>query len=105
MTSGLPDDDVKVFLLIGIRTIFNEASVDRMFTILLLEKLYASPESMWAEWTGENDDKPPHPLTDKELSNLLRPFNIKPGTIHPLGTRNNRGPSGRGYKREWFLHA
>jgi len=101
-----PEEDPGVVALIHIRTIFLSLGVDRIASKALIEALHALDDdnSMWNEWRGRNDDRPPHKLTQNELSQLLRPFKIKPRTIWPA----NRGPgskSYRGYMQSWFEKA
>jgi hypothetical protein len=99
MTSGLPDDDKKVFLLMDIRDVFDDLGVDRIWTKTLLEKLH---EGEWSEYSGLNDEKPSHALTAIEMSRILRDFKITPGTIFKLGSRGKRGPSAQGYYSRQF---
>jgi hypothetical protein len=100
LSQGLPDDDVKVYLLEDIRDVFDNLGVDRICTALLLDNL--CKETMWSDWTGENNDKPPRPLTSQELGKLLRGFKIKAHTIYPPGSRASRGPSCQGFYRRDF---
>jgi hypothetical protein len=105
MTAGLPDDDVKVHLLEAIRDIFDALHVDRIFSAALVDHLHQREGEPWSEWMGINDDKPAGPITPTQLAQLLKPFKIYPKTISQLGSRASRGPSGQGYKREWFEKA
>lgn len=100
-----PEEDPGVILLNDIRSIFLALGIDRIASKVLVKALHALDDgnSIWNEWRGRHDDRPPHKFTETELSQLLRPFKprIKPRTIWPL----NRGPgdkSFRGYMRAWF---
>jgi hypothetical protein len=105
LTAGLPDDDPKVYLLEDIRDVFDELGVDRIFSKDLLEKLHSLEAGMWLEWQGPNGDQQPHKLTANELARMLRDFKIYPRTVSPLGGRDLRGVSGRGYWRKDFESA
>jgi hypothetical protein len=60
------------------------------------EKLFtADPDSEWAEFSG-----PGRPITKRQISVLLDPFDIHPDVIHPRGRKADRG-----YKAEWFADA
>ena len=102
LNAGLPDDDYKVFLLEDIRDVFDVLDTDRIWTSVLLDKLYTLGTGMWLEWCGENDDRPPHKLTPTELARMLRDFPIKPRTVFQTGPRKSRGPSASGYYRQDF---
>jgi Protein of unknown function (DUF3631) len=106
MCAGLPDDDPKVDLLMDIRDVFDgPPSIDRIFSKDLLEKLHEIESGMWQEWRGPQGDLQPHPLTARELARTLVDFKIKPRTVHPLGSRDTRGPSAMGYFRKDFESA
>jgi hypothetical protein len=46
------------------------------------------------EWA--NYKKPGHAINQWQIAELLQPFNIRPGVVHPINT------SARGYDAEWF---
>jgi hypothetical protein len=100
-----PEEDPGVKVLTDILGIFLALGVDRIASIALVKALHALEDgnSIWNEWRGRKDDRPPRELTQSDLAALLRPFKppIKPRTIWPA----NRGPgdkSFRGYMRSWF---
>lgn len=69
---------------------FEEARVDRLFTVRLLARLQSLEESPWRSW------KRGRPLSAYDLALLVRPFGIAPGTIRTAeGTR-------KGYYRADF---
>jgi hypothetical protein len=105
MTAGLPDDDASVHLLEAIRDIFDAMRVDRIFSAVLVEQLYQLEGEPWSEWTGLNGDRPAHSITQAQVAHILRDFGIAPKTISPLGARESRGPSAKGYMREQFEKA
>jgi hypothetical protein len=111
LSSGLPDEDPALLLLIDIRVIFDTLGVDRIASAELLERLHALEDGIWLEWRGPNDDQQPHKLTPNELARILGGsrlgggFGIRPHTIWPLGGRNERGFSSKGYYRKDFESA
>jgi hypothetical protein len=101
-----PEEDPGVTVVTDIRSTFLASGMDRTASRALVKALHALDDgnSTWNEWRGRHDDRPPHKLTEIELSQLLRPFKIKPRTIWPA----NRKPgdkSFRGYMRSWFESA
>jgi hypothetical protein len=58
-------------------------------------------ESMWLNWRGPKDDRPPHKLTQSELARLLKPFHVHPRSIWPARRRRSDKhlKSGKGYWR------
>ena len=98
-----PEEDPGITVLTDIRSIFLALGTDRIASAALVRALHALDDgnSTWNEWRGRHDDRPPHKLTEIELSQLLPPFKIRPRTIWPA----NRGPgskSFRGYMKSWF---
>ena len=98
------DDDLVVELLADIRLIFDACGTDRLASAGLCEALHAIEDHPWAEWRGLRDNQAPRPLSQSELSNLLRPFGIAPRTLWPAGPRNGL-KSRRGYFRHQFESA
>src|SRR5262249_19339538 len=72
LSSRLPDDDARVYVLEDIRDVFDALGVDRISSAALLEHLHAVESGMWLEWHGPNDDQQAHKLTANELARLLR---------------------------------
>jgi hypothetical protein len=97
LLANRPDEDLGVTLLINIRSIFQRLGIDRIISARLIEELLALDESMWIDWRGPNDDRPPHKLNQSELSRLLKPFRIRPRTI-----RLASHPTARGYHLSQF---
>jgi len=83
------DGAIGVVLLKDVRVAFGDNEVIRSAD--LVARLTADPERPWAEW------KHGRPLTQKQLANLLAPFCITSGTVHPPGL-----PDGKGYRRADF---
>jgi Protein of unknown function (DUF3631) len=92
-------------LLTDIRTVFQALEVDRIASSALVEAPTGLDEGLWHEWRGPNDDRPPRNPTQGELSQLLRPFGIRPKTIWParrrLGDRSSRGYSRSQFEAAW----
>jgi hypothetical protein len=81
-------------ILADIRRVFYaQREVDSLSTEELLHHLRQDPEAPWAEW-GRGG------LTARELSRMLREFEIKPGNVR-MADRTQR----KGYMRNKFLDA
>ncbi|MCN9244502.1 DUF3631 domain-containing protein [Streptomyces sp. RY43-2] len=81
-------------ILADIRRVFvAQREVDSLSTDELLHHLRQNPECPWAEW-GRNG------LTARNLADMLRQFDIKPGNI-----RLADGTQRKGYMRNKFLDA
>ena len=78
------DDDVAVLLLRDIRMVFGAR--DRIASERLVADLLAIEDGLWLEYRGVDGDRPPRKLSQTMLSDLLRPFGIRP-------TYCGRGPS------------
>ena len=95
------DEDPGVILLIDIRTVFEALGVDRISSKALVMALLEL-DSLWNDWRGLRDDRPPRKLNQSELARLLRPFEIGPTrTIWPE-PRRPESKSFRGYYRSQF---
>jgi hypothetical protein len=101
LSANRPDEDPGVVLLADIRAVFQARGVDRIASSALVEALRGLDDGLWHEWRGPNDDRSPHNLTRGELSQLLRPFCIRPKTIWPARRRFG-DRSSRGYLRSQF---
>ncbi|QUC62935.1 DUF3631 domain-containing protein [Streptomyces sp. A2-16] len=75
------------------RVFYAQREVDSLSTEELLHHLRQDPEAPWAEW-GRGG------LTPRELSRMLREFEIKPGNVR-MADRTQR----KGYMRNKFLDA
>jgi len=106
LMANRPEEDPGVILLGDIRTVFLTLGVDRISSKALIKALLALDDgnSMWNEWCGRGGDRPPHRLTQIDLSQLLRPFKIKPKPIWPA-QRTSDSKSYRGYLRAQFEDA
>lgn len=99
------DEDAGVMLLADLRDIFNRTGVDRMTSDDLITALLDIEESGWSEYRGVRDDQAARKLTQGEMARLLRPFNIRPRSIWPLGKQRQSVGSRKGYYREPFEQA
>jgi hypothetical protein len=82
-----------VELLHDIRTVFDREGVDRIRTEELLHALTARPGWRWKE------HRHGRPITDRQLSGLLRPFDIRPKDL-----RFETGVA-KGYEKKAFLES
>ena len=99
-------EDETILLLTDIRTVFDTFHVDRFWVEALVEALLHMPDSQWSDWRGPHGDLQPHKLTTRELRGVLRSFSIRPAhTIFQHGTRQQRGPSNKGWYRSDFEQA
>jgi hypothetical protein len=100
------DEDPAVVALADIRYIFDERGVARVGSTDLVAAMHAL-DSMWHDWRGAKDDRPPHKLNQSELARLLRPFNIRPRSIWPPHRRRSDKhlKSQKGYWRSDFESA
>ena len=103
---GYHDENAPVALLYDVRLIFRRLNVDRIKSAVLVEALRKLEDGVgiWDSWRGENDDQAPHGITQNEVAALLRKFSrdLRPRTVFELGSREERGASGQGYRREQF---
>lgn len=85
--TGSRDDTASlgVRLLADLHAVFGDAPA--LATRTILDRLCALDESPWGDWHG-------HPLTDRDLARLLRPFGVRSVKIR-LGEI-----TARGYRRE-----
>jgi ribosomal protein L32 len=103
MNADRRDEDAGVILLADIRTVFDGLGVDRILSVALIEALLGL-DSLWNDWCGLKDDRPPRKLNPSELSRLLEPFGIGPKSIWPVPRRPD-SKSRKGYRREQFEEA
>ena len=105
--AGYHDEDAPVALLTDIRTVFTRLRVDRIKSLALAQALHQLEDGMgiWSAWCGDNDDQSPHAISQGEIASLLRRFTkveLRPRPLFDLGSRDDRGPAGRGYYRKQF---
>jgi hypothetical protein len=99
-------EDETILLLTDIRTVFDMSNADRFWVEALVEALVQMPDSQWSDWRGPQGDLQPHKLTTRELRSVLRSFSICPAhTVFQHGTRQQRGPSNKGWYRFDFEQA
>jgi hypothetical protein len=103
LNTYLLDEDPGVVALADIRFIFDERGVDRIPSKDLVAAMHEL-ESIWLDWRGPKDDRPPHRLNQSELARLLRPFGIRPRSMWPAKRRraDKHLKSARGYWRVDF---
>jgi Protein of unknown function (DUF3631) len=94
-----------VALLADILMVFEQLSVERLTSAVLVAALLRLNDGDWNEWRGPKEDRPPHRLTQNELAAMLRPFHIRPRTIWPKKQRRPGDRSSRGYFRSQFEKA
>jgi hypothetical protein len=94
------EDSLQLVLLAAIREVFDTERTDRMTSEKLCERLNELPDVPWSSWGGRG----PAGIRTGKLAELLRPFDIRPGTIR-LSNDAGRGSTAKGYMREWFQDA
>jgi hypothetical protein len=77
-------------LLADLRDVFGAA--DKLWTETILAALHGVAEAPWGDWYG-------HPLKDRELAKLLRPYGIRSRDVKIDGTNH------KGYYREQFIES
>jgi hypothetical protein len=83
-------------LLADIKAISDEGKVDCISSADLTGKLAAEPDSEWAEW------KSGKPITQNQLSRLLRPFRIHPRQVRTgIGDKQVRGYAFSQFEDAW----
>lgn len=92
------DPSIGLQLLSDIRDAFDRLGKDRIATKELIAELILDPERPWATYGGRNRDKP---ITDRQLSRLLKEFNRGLG-ITPRTVRLGSDDTARGYYRSDF---
>ncbi|MGH3218973.1 MAG: DUF3631 domain-containing protein [Streptosporangiaceae bacterium] len=75
-------------LLADLQAVFGQE--DKLWTQAILDALHRIPEAPWGDWYG-------HPLKDRELANLLKPYGIRSRDVK-IGDVNRKG-----YYREQFI--
>jgi hypothetical protein len=98
------DEDIVIELLGDIRQIFDARDADRSTSEGLCAALQELEARPWNEWRGVHENRPPRPLSQSNLSDLLRPFGIAPRSVWPIGPRSG-AKSRKGYYRTQFESA
>jgi hypothetical protein len=106
LSAYMLDEDAAVIALTDIRRVFDERGADRILSADLVAAMHGF-DSMWLDWRGPRDDRPPHKLNQSELARLLKPFHIHPRSIWPAHRRRSDKhlKSGKGYWRIDFEQA
>ncbi len=86
------DQSHRIRVLADLRTVFENANVDRLASAALVERLNALEDSPWAEWSHGRG------LTQAKLADLLRQFEVRPRSIRLAG-----GETPKGYLLEQFV--
>jgi len=82
--SDIDSDSIKVQLLSDLNTIFEAQRTDKLWTGEILDKLNSMDDRPWPEW------KRGRQLTARGLSNLLRPFKVRPKDVK-ISDTNKKG--------------
>jgi Protein of unknown function (DUF3631) len=82
-------------LLADLRDVFGQQ--DKLWTQTILAKLHDIPEAPWADWYG-------HPLKDRELAKLLRPYGIRSRDVKD-DKANHKGYYREQFVKEWDSYA
>jgi hypothetical protein len=100
VSGSYADEDYGVMLLQDIRNAFASAAVDRISSRDLAAVLIEIDDAPWSEWRGLHSNQQPRPLSQAQLAQLLRPFDIRPRSMW-RGQRP-QGKSAKGYYRNQF---
>jgi hypothetical protein len=85
------DETAGVKLLGDLRDLFEEASSEQLATTKIIKELAEKEDRPWKEWRQGRE------ITAQQLSKLLKPFGIAPGTIRVSGKK-----TAKGYQRSRF---
>jgi hypothetical protein len=101
-SAGYHDANACVDLLIDTRTVFTRLNIDRIKSLDLCHRLHELEDGVgvWTAWCGDNDDRPPHNITQGEVATLYRRFDrvgLRPRPLYDLGSKSHGGVAGRGY--------
>ena len=86
------EGSIGILLLADIKNIFDNTSVDRIFSKSLVDALVELKDRPWCEWRHGKS------LTPNSLARLLKPFSISPGSIRD-------GTNLKGYYKSKFEDA
>ena len=89
-TPSTADEEIAHELLSDIKSVFDEARVERIFTKDLLDKLYSIEDAPWVTWKRGN------PMDSRSLYKQLRPYGVQSITLR-IGHERYKG-----YEREMF---
>jgi Protein of unknown function (DUF3631) len=88
------DTSAGVRLLADLRAVFDAAGADALYTTSILDALHKLEDAPWADWYG-------HPLASKDLSKLLRPFDVRPKDVREAGGANRKGYTRADLHQPW----
>ncbi len=88
------DTSAGVRLLADLRAVFDAAGADALYTTSILDALHKLEDAPWADWYG-------HPLASKDLSKLLRPFDVRPKDVREPGGANRKGYTRADLHQPW----
>jgi putative DNA primase/helicase len=94
--AGHESKSINVECLADIKLALAETEVMR--SVDLVEALNADPERPWSTW---NKGKP---ISQKQLSGLLRPFGIISGTVHIDGLKDAKGYHRANFEEAWAAY-
>jgi hypothetical protein len=92
--------ELEIVLLADIRRIFEQRSIDRIWTDELLLALHQLEDAPWDEFWGLDDSEEPHKLRRGELYRLLRKKDIRSRSVQRA--RGEHRESRKGFLREQF---
>jgi hypothetical protein len=101
MSGQHADEDFGVTLLQDIRNAFAREGVDRISSRDLAAALIELDDAPWSEWRGLHSNQQQRPLSQAQLAQLLRPFDIRPRSMW-RGQRPQGSKSAKGYHRSQF---
>jgi len=84
------DESYGVLMLADLRTLFEQTPEDGLPTATILNHLNGLDESPWATWAKGKG------LAAQHLAKILKPYDVRPGTIRPKGG----SPTVKGYRLE-----
>ena len=92
--------EMEIVLLADIQRIFEQHSIDRIWTDELLLALHQLEDAPWDEFWGLDDNEEPHKLRKGELYRLLRRKGIRSRSVQRA--RGEHRESRKGFLREQF---
>jgi hypothetical protein len=79
------DNSAGVMLLADIKAMFADASIDRLASETICDKLSKMENRPWPEWQHGK------PITTRQMAKLLKPFKISPGSIRLADGKTPKG--------------
>jgi len=78
-------DSIPICLLADIRDLFEKYQEDKLFSEKMATSLHGMEDRPWPEYGRQGK-----PISKNQIAHLLKPFNIRPGTIR-IGTETSKG--------------